>query len=142
MSSVQEIKTIRKLPLGQVSESVRPFARRAWRLARQCILYLTLPIVIAYFLPTLFALYVVCGLLDVLRARPWNRETLVRYLMGRGYGTWLTSPFNLLIDVVTIPYRNKGIYKLKDLPPSYQAEITQSSRRRKNPSLASSWNHG
>ena len=123
MSSVQEIKTIRKLPLGQVSDSVRPFARRAWRLARRCLLYLTLPIVTAYFLPKLFALYVVCGLLDVLRTRPWNRETLVRYFMGRGYGTWLTSPFNLLMDVATIPYRNKGIYKLEDLPPSYQAEI-------------------
>lgn len=123
MNSVQEIKTIGKLSLGPVSGFIRPYARRAWRLARRCLLYLTLPMATAYFLPKLFALYVVCGLLDVLRTRPWNRETLGRYFMGQGYGTWLTSPLNLLMDVVTIPYRNKGIYKLEDLPPSYRDEI-------------------
>ena len=86
-------------------------------------MYLTLPVVTGYFWPKLLTVYIVCGVVDVLRTRPWKRETFLRYFMGQGFGTWLTSPFNLLMDVLTLPYRNKGVYKLEDLPPAYQAEV-------------------
>lgn len=123
MSSVLETRPVQKLRLESVSESIRLFGRRSRRIVRRCVAYGTLPIVTGYFLPKLLIFYIVCGLLDVLRTRPWKRETFIRYFMGNGYGTWLISPFNLLMDVLTIPYRNKGIYKLQELPPVYQAEL-------------------
>ena len=66
-------------------------------------MYLPLPIVVGYFWPKFIAFYIVCGVLDVLRTRPRNRATIVRYFMGRGFGTWLLSPFNLLVDVLHVP---------------------------------------
>ena len=50
-------------------------------------------------------------------------RTLDRYFAGNGVFTWLLSPFNLLLDLFCLPYWNKGIYRLQDLPTSYQAEI-------------------
>lgn len=119
MSTVPETTALRKLPWESVSAS----ARRSLPLMRKCVMYLPLPLVVGYFWPKFIAFYIVCGVLDVLRTRPWNRTTFLRYFMGRGFGTWLLAPFNLLMDVLTLPYRNKGVYKLEDLPPAYQAEI-------------------
>lgn len=74
-------------------------------------------------IPKIFAFYVVCGLADVSRNGRPKLATLERYFLGNGVLTWLLSPFNLLMDLLTLPYRNKGIYSLSDLPPSYQDEI-------------------
>jgi beta-hydroxylase len=74
------------------------------------------------FAPYFFAVYILFGLLDVSRNRPLNKDTLHRYFIGNGQFTWLLSPFNLLLDLLSA--RNKGIYKLEDLPTSYQKEIT------------------
>ncbi len=84
------------------------------------ILFLAITI---WFMPALLAFYIGCGLLDVLRNQRRTFTTLDRYFTGNGYLTWLLSPFNLLMDLLTIPFRNRGIYKLTDLPEAYQAEI-------------------
>ena len=76
-----------------------------------------------YFIPVAFAVAVVIGLLDALRNRPWRLSTLDRYFAGNGVFTWLLSPFNLMLDLLSLPYINKGVYKLGDLPAGYQAEI-------------------
>lgn len=76
-----------------------------------------------YFIPKILAFYVCCGLLDVLRNQRRTWSTLDRYFAGNGFFTWLLSPFNLLIDLLSLPFRNKGVYKLADLPPSHQEEI-------------------
>src|SRR6476659_3494028 len=123
MSSIPDINSARKLSLQPLPASARYFMRQGWRALRRCLLYLPVPIATGYFAPKLLAAYVVCGLVDVLRTRPWKFTTLARYFMGQGFGTWLTSPFNLLVDVLALPYRNKGVYQLADLPPDYQAEI-------------------
>jgi hypothetical protein len=76
-----------------------------------------------YFLPKVFLGYVVLGLLDVVRNRPLRWRTVESYFAGNGVFTWLLSPFNLLMDVLCLPYRNRGIYQLEDLPEGYQREI-------------------
>jgi len=76
-----------------------------------------------YFIPKILAFYVCCGLLDVLRNQKRNVSTLDRYFAGNGVFTWLLSPFNLVMDVLTLPFRNKGIYKITDLPKGHQDEI-------------------
>jgi beta-hydroxylase len=77
----------------------------------------------AYFLPWMLLAYLACGLVDVMRNSRRTLATINRYFSGNGVFTWFLSPFNLLIDVISLRYWNKGIYKLADLPPRYQAEI-------------------
>ena len=78
---------------------------------------------IAYFFPIFALLYALCGLYDVCRNRPVTVETLRRYFIGNGVGTWLLSPINIVLDLLSLPYVNKGVYRLSDLPPDYQNEV-------------------
>ena len=50
-------------------------------------------------------------------------STLRRYFIGNGFPTWVLSPFNALLDLLSLPYVNKGVYRLEDLPPAYQDEV-------------------
>jgi beta-hydroxylase len=75
------------------------------------------------FAPKIALLYCACGLYDVLRNRKRDLGIVLQYFVGNGSLTWLLSPFNVLMDLLTLPYVNKGIYRREDLPPAYQAEI-------------------
>ncbi|TIU40933.1 MAG: aspartyl/asparaginyl beta-hydroxylase domain-containing protein, partial [Mesorhizobium sp.] len=59
-----------------------------------------------YFIPILTAIWVVCGLIDVMRNDQKNRNLFERYFLGNGLFTWLLSPFNLIVDLLC--YRNPG----------------------------------
>src|SRR5687768_7149669 len=72
-----------------------------------------------YFIPVFFAVYVGLGLLDFVRNRRRTLETFDRYFAGNGFFTWLLAPFNLLMDLLSLPHRNKGVYQLSDLPKPY-----------------------
>src|SRR4029453_2398889 len=76
-----------------------------------------------YFLPKLAIFYAVCGLYDVSRNRPMNLSLLQRYFVGNGFPSWWLSPINILVDLLSLPHVNKGVYQLADLPPDYQAEV-------------------
>ena len=76
-----------------------------------------------YFIPRLTLFFVVCGMIDVLRNKKRNIKLFWRYFSGNGVTTWLLSPFNLTMDGLALPYKNKGIYALSDLPDGYQQEI-------------------
>jgi hypothetical protein len=78
---------------------------------------------LAYLFPKIVLLYVICGAYDVSRNRPASIETLRRYFLGNGVGTWLLSPLNTLLDLLSLPYVNGGVYKLANLPPSHRDEI-------------------
>ena len=72
---------------------------------------------------TIFSVFVVCGLYDVLRNKKLDASVVKRYFLGNGILTWLLSPFNTLLDLLSLPYINRGIYRLEDLPASHQAEV-------------------
>jgi beta-hydroxylase len=76
-----------------------------------------------YFIPVVFAVYVGLGLLDFVRNKRRTLQSLDRYFAGNGFFTWLLAPFNLLMDLITLPFWNKGVYQLSDLPRPYQDEI-------------------
>ncbi len=78
---------------------------------------------IAYFFPKLALFYLVCGVYDVSRNRPLKLSTMRRYFMGNGVLLWLLSPINVLLDLFSLPYINKGIYRLEDLPTDLQDEV-------------------
>ena len=78
---------------------------------------------LAYFFPKIALLYAICGLYDVSRNRPLTLTTMRRYFLGNGVLLWILSPLNVLIDLLSLPYINKGVYSLDDLPPDYQQEV-------------------
>ncbi len=77
----------------------------------------------AYFFPKIAILYAACGIYDVTRNTKLEVSTLRRYFIGNGFFTWVLSPFNSLLDLLSLPYVNKGVYKLDDLPPAYRDEV-------------------
>ena len=62
---------------------------------------------------------------DVGRNSRRTLETVDRYFAGNGLWTSLFSPVNLFIDLLCLPHRNNGIFKLTDLPKGHQKEINE-----------------
>jgi len=113
--------TLSPVALGNPTRSEKN--KQTLRTAKK-VLKRTVPLALAiYFIPWVLATYVVLGLIDVMRNSQRTIRTLDRYFAGNGVFTWLLSPFNLLMDVFCLPYWNRGIYRLQDLPAGYQAEI-------------------
>ncbi|MGD9378143.1 MAG: aspartyl/asparaginyl beta-hydroxylase domain-containing protein [Methyloceanibacter sp.] len=71
--------------------------------------------------PLLTIFYLGCGVIDVMRNKRRDAMVFRKYFMGNGITTWLLSPLNLLVDLFC--YRNKGVYKLDDLPPEWREEV-------------------
>ena len=105
---------------GTLHMPARPLA---WRYAKKAAKRIIPLGVGLYFIPKIVAICFCVGLIDVLRNRPFRISTLDRYFFGNGIFTWLLSPVNLLLDVLSLPYINKGIYQLSDLPAGYRGEI-------------------
>lgn len=76
-----------------------------------------------YFIPILTTLLVVCGIIDVMRNDRKDWPLLSSYFLGNGLFTWLLSPFNLLVDLLS--NRNPGVWKLEQFPPDYQREVNE-----------------
>ena len=77
----------------------------------------------ALFFPKIALFYAICGAYDIGRNRELSLSTLRRYCIGNGFLTWVLSPFNALLDLLSLPYINKGVYRLEDLPLAYQNEL-------------------
>ncbi len=74
-----------------------------------------------YFVPLVAILYIAAGFADVLRHKGRTPHLYWRYFLSHGRWNWLLAPFNLFVDLISYP--NKGIWKLKDLPPEWRAEV-------------------
>jgi len=91
---------------------------RIWKFSVRRVLFpLCVLAPFAYFFPKIALFYAVCGAYDVSRNPGVNLTTLRRYFIGNGFPTWLLSPFNTLLDLLSLPYINKGVYRIDDLPP-------------------------
>jgi hypothetical protein len=78
---------------------------------------------LAYIFPKIALFYALCGAYDLSRNKGLKPSTLRRYFIGNGVLVWMLSPINILLDLFALPYVNKGVYKLSDLPPDYQDEV-------------------
>lgn len=78
-----------------------------------------------YFIPYVVLFYAICGIYDVSRNHGLSLGTIRQYFLGNGVLTWILSPFNIVLDILSLPYINKGIYQLEDLPPAYRQEFQQ-----------------
>ena len=107
-----------------VGVSIPTFRKHhAFKTAKRAIRKIVLLGLGLFFIPGLLGFFLVCGLVDVLRNKGRTFSTLDRYFAGNGVFTWFLSPFNLLMDLLSLPYWNKGIYKITDLPQACQDEI-------------------
>jgi len=77
----------------------------------------------AYYFSELMLFYLLCGIYDVSRNSHIDARLVCRYFFGNGVPTWVLSPFNILMDILTLPYINKKVYQLEDLPSDCQQEI-------------------
>lgn len=80
----------------------------------------------AWFVPVPTAILVASGAADLLRHRRLSVRLVEQYFTGNGILTWLLSPLNLLADLLS--HRNRGVFRLADLPPGHQAEIEACTR--------------
>ncbi|HUO55552.1 MAG TPA: aspartyl/asparaginyl beta-hydroxylase domain-containing protein, partial [Rhodoblastus sp.] len=62
---------------------------------------------------------------DVLRNDERTPAVFERYFLGNGLPVWLLSPVNTLLDVLSLPYVNRGVYRLQDLPAGHRSEIVK-----------------
>lgn len=116
---------------GEIPKTPEEEARhQAWRFAKRAIglavlvgCGLVCAIQGEFIVPIVMAVFGGCGLYDVLRNSRRDLFTIDNYFCGNGIGTWLLAPFNLLMDVLSLPHRNKGVYELNDLPASTREEI-------------------
>lgn len=92
-------------------------------LLKRILLPLLVFVPVAYFLPKLAIFYALCGIYDVGRNDRLNGALFQRYFLGNGLLTWLLSPFNVLMDLLTLPHINKGVYRLEDLSVGCQGEV-------------------
>ena len=76
-----------------------------------------------------------CGVWDVSRNRDLDAGVR-QYFLQNGIGTWLASPLNIVMDILALPYLNKGVYEIDDLPPHIRAEIGGLLRTADNSGLA------
>jgi hypothetical protein len=102
----------------------RELVTRIWKyFVRRVVFPLGVLAPFAYFFPKIALFYAVCGAYDVSRNQGLNLSTLRRYFIGNGFLTWVLSPFNTLLDLLSLPYINRGVYRLEDLPPAHQDEV-------------------
>jgi len=101
------------------------FAKRKQKFLIQSIIWFGFLGALSYFLPEVMVFYVLCGAYDVSRNSAIDGRMLYRYFFGNGVPTWALSPFNILMDILTLPFINKKIYQLDDLPDDCQQEIQQ-----------------
>ena len=126
-SNVKELaNSIAEAKNGRPEPDLKPvvkYSKRPLKLARKTLKRIVPFGLTVFFVPKILAFFLCCGLVDVLRNRRRTLSMFNRYFAGNGLCTWLLSPFNLLMDALSLPFRNKGIYQLADLPRPYQEEI-------------------
>jgi aspartyl/asparaginyl beta-hydroxylase (cupin superfamily) len=105
------------------ASSTQAFLLRPKFLLKRIVFPLAVFVPLGYFLPKLTLFYALCGIYDVSRNPGLNGDVFRRYFLGNGTLLWLLSPFNILMDLLTLPHINKGVYRLEDLPAAYQEEV-------------------
>ncbi|MGA8958295.1 MAG: aspartyl/asparaginyl beta-hydroxylase domain-containing protein [Pseudolabrys sp.] len=97
---------------------------RIWKFAfRRVLIPVCLLAPFAYVFPKIALFYAACGVYDVSRNHGLKLSTLRRYFIGNGFLLWMLSPINLLLDLLSLPHINKGVYRLDDLTPDHQNEV-------------------
>ncbi len=99
------------------------YDKRKKRFWMQSALWLVSLAMLTYYYSEAMLFYAICGVYDVSRNSNLDLRLLNRYFFGNGTLTWALAPFNIVMDLLTLPYINKKVYQLDDLPIDCQQEI-------------------
>ncbi len=80
--------------------------------------------IVTYLYWPITAVFMGASFYDVMRQK--NKDKLFvlkQYFLVNGALTWIFSPLNLLIDILSLPFINKQVYKLEQLPQKHQEDI-------------------
>jgi aspartyl/asparaginyl beta-hydroxylase (cupin superfamily) len=99
------------------------YDKRKKRFRIQSAIWFSSLALLTYYYSEAMLFYVICGIYDVSRNNNLDLRLLNRYFLGNGTLTWALAPFNILMDLLTLPYINKKVYQLTDLPIDCQQEI-------------------
>ena len=99
---------------------------------------ISLLLIILICIPWLAFIYLICGIYDVCRHRPLSIKLIKKYFLNVGIPTFIMSPINTLLDILTLPFLNKKVYSISDLPKSYAKEINEIINVASNPSIIDS----
>ena len=95
--------------------------RKRQKAVRRVAIAIPIVMLALWFIPVVAAVWIVAGLIDIWRNEGKTGLMFSRYFMGNGIPTWLLSPFNLFVDLVS--HKNWGVWRPEDFPPEWQAEI-------------------
>ncbi len=115
---------------GRSAEAPEPRARRrrkrpahdALRLLKKLIKRGS-GVALFYFFPRTLLALLACGLYDVSRNTGQGWPLWRQYFLGNGLLTWVLSPLNVVLDLLSLPHVNRGVYRLEDLPQGHREEI-------------------
>lgn len=105
-------------PVTDVSKQIRRYVRKVSK-------RLVALVILGYISMPLLMIYLVAGIYDVARHGRDLGAIAHQYFLQNGTLTWFFSPLNLLIELLCLPFINKKIYKLEDLPVRYHDEIRE-----------------
>ena len=83
--------------------------------------HILLLVLLSLFIPRIMLFYLICGLIDFYRSQVFDLQNVQRYFLGNGMLTWILSPFNILMDMLS--FKNKQIYLFNELPQECQDEL-------------------
>lgn len=112
------------------------YAKRRKRFLLQSAVWYGFLGAMSYYLTEIVAFYLLCGIYDVSRNSQVDSRLVYRYFLGNGTPTWALAPFNILMDLLSLPHINKKIYQLHDLPGACRQEIEQVLTAAKSENLA------
>jgi len=98
-------------------------SKKPMKTLRKTVIALIVLAVALYFIPVITVLYLLFGLIDVMRNDRKDAALFNRYFLGNGLFTWLLSPLNLLLDLIS--YRNQGVWKLEQFPDDWRREVEE-----------------
>jgi beta-hydroxylase len=105
-------------------QAVRPVSHKkiVKKVAKRVIALL----IVAYIYWPIALVYVITGVYDVARQKSRDKKFLFyQYFLVNGSLAWLFSPLNTLVDILCLPFINKQVYALTDLPQGHIDEINQ-----------------
>lgn len=112
-------------PSAALAKPSKQGFRKAWQYTRKILKRAAPLLIVGVIYPPIAIMYLVTGVYEVVRQGRDLAAVSHQFFMINGALTWFVSPVNTLIDILSLPFVNKKVYKLSDFPKAYQDEILQ-----------------
>lgn len=108
-----------------LAEQAKPWLQHTWKYSLKVLKRVVPLLIVGYVYPPVAIVYLITGVYEVLRHGRDLSAIAHQYFLVNGALTWFLSPLNTFVDILSLPFINKKIYKLADFPAAYQKEIME-----------------